>query len=375
MSTQKNSAEHILWMRDIGMDDVSKVGGKNASLGELIRIVVPQGVRVPEGFCVTADAYYYFLKQTGLDIFIAETLDGLDTRNLADLSRRGRNVRETIHTTPLPQDLEKEIIVAYQQMERQYGRNTDVAVRSSATAEDLPGASFAGEHETYLGIRGAKNVVTATVWAMASLFTDRAISYRADKGFAHTKVALSVGVQKMVRSDIGLPAGRQGASGVMFTVDTESGFRDLVLINATWGLGELIVQGQVTPDEYLVMKSKIGAVKSPIIGKTLGVKNKKMQYAPHKKGVIQTKIVRTTSAEQSTFVLNETEIVELARWGAIIEKHYSERLPAQAGAKTWTPMDMEWAKDGKTGELYIVQARPETVQAERDFSKLIEYKR
>ncbi|MDO8566941.1 MAG: phosphoenolpyruvate synthase [bacterium] len=358
---EKNSAEHILWMRDIGMDDVAQAGGKNASLGELIRTVVPQGVRVPEGFCVTASAYYYFLKQTGLDAFIAKTLDGLDTKNLADLSRRGMKVREAIHATPLPPDLENEITRAYEQMEKQYGRNTDVAVRSSATAEDLPGASFAGEHETYLGIRGAKNVVTATVWAMASLFTDRAISYRADKGFAHTKVALSVGVQKMVRSDT-------GASGVMFTVDTESGFRDLVLINATWGLGELIVQGHVTPDEYLVMKSKIGKVKSPIIEKKLGVKNKKMQYAAHKKGVIQTKIVKTTLAEQSTFVLSEAEIVELARWGAIIEKHYSER------AKTWTPMDMEWAKDGQTGELYIVQARPETVQAERDFSKLIEYK-
>ena len=357
MATQK----HIVWMRDIGMDDVAQVGGKNASLGELIRTVVPQGVRVPEGFCVTADAYYYFLNQTGLKGFIAKTLDGLDTRNLGDLSRRGKKVREAIHATPLPQDLENKIIRAYEQMEKQYGKNTDVAVRSSATAEDLPGASFAGEHETYLGIRGANDVVRAVVWAMASLFTDRAISYRADKGFAHTKVALSVGVQKMVRSDT-------GASGVMFTVDTESGFKDVVLINATWGLGELIVQGHVTPDEYLVMKSKIGKAKSPIIGKTLGVKNKKMQYALHKKGIIQTKTTKTTQKEQSSFVLNEKEIVELASWGAIIEKHYSER------AKTWTPMDMEWAKDGQTGELYIVQARPETIQARRDFSKLIEYK-
>ncbi|MEK7553961.1 MAG: PEP/pyruvate-binding domain-containing protein, partial [Patescibacteria group bacterium] len=224
MATQK----HIVWMRDIGMDDVAQVGGKNASLGELIRTVVPQGVRVPEGFCVTADAYYYFLNQTGLKGFVAKTLNGLDTRNLGDLSRRGKKVREAIHATPLPQDLENKIIRAYEQMEKQYGKNTDVAVRSSATAEDLPGASFAGEHETYLGIRGANDVVRAVVWAMASLFTDRAISYRADKGFAHTKVALSVGVQKMVRSDT-------GASGVMFTVDTESGFKDIVLINATWG--------------------------------------------------------------------------------------------------------------------------------------------
>ncbi len=348
-------------MKDVGMDDVAQVGGKNASLGELIKTVVPQGVRVPEGFCVTADAYYYFLNQTGLKGFIAKTLDGLDTRNLGDLSRRGKKVREAIHATPLPQDLENKIIRAYEQMEKQYGKNTDVAVRSSATAEDLPGASFAGEHETYLGIRGAKDVVQSVVWAMASLFTDRAISYRADKGFAHTKVALSVGVQKMVRSDT-------GASGVMFTVDTESGFKDIVLINATWGLGELIVQGHVTPDEYLVMKSKIDKVKNPIIEKKIGVKNKKMQYALHKKGIIQTKTVKTTKKEQESFVLNEEEIVELARWGAIIEKHYSER------SKTWTPMDMEWAKDGQTGELYIVQARPETIQARRDFSKLVEYK-
>ena len=367
-------------MRDIGMDDVAQVGGKNASLGELIRTVVPQGVRVPEGFCVTADAYYYFLTQPGLKGFIAKTLEGLNTRNLGDLSRRGKKIRDAIRRTPLPQDLENEIIRAYEKMEKQYGRNVDVAVRSSATAEDLPGASFAGEHETYLGIRGSHEVVTAVIWAMASLFTDRAISYRTDKGFANTKVALSVGVQKMVRSDTCLSAGRPGASGVMFTVDTESGFKDIVLINAVYGLGELIVQGQVTPDEYLVMKSKIGNVKSPVIGKTLGVKNKKMQYALHKKGVIQTKTIKTTKKEYESFGLNEKEIVELARWGAIIEKHYSERLPAmpahagQAGSKTWTPMDMEWARDGKTGELFIVQARPETIQARRDFSKLVEYK-
>ncbi|MDP2655733.1 MAG: phosphoenolpyruvate synthase [bacterium] len=352
---------HILWMDTIGMENVPQVGGKNASLGELIRTVVPQGVRVPKGFCVTAEAYYYFLKETGLDIFIAKTLDGLNTRNFKELSRCGKLVRDAIRKTSLPVDLEKIILDSYAQMEKEYGKNTDVAVRSSATAEDLPGASFAGEHETYLGIRGGKDVVTAVVWAMASLFTDRAISYRTDKGFAHTKVALSVGVQKMVRSDT-------GASGIMFTVDTESGFRDLVIINAVWGLGELIVQGHVTPDEFLVMKSKIGVAQSPIISKKLGVKNKKMLYAPGKIGIIKTKTVRTSPAEQTHFVLSDAEIETLAKWGAIIEKHYTER------AKTWTPMDMEWAKDGKTSELYVVQARPETIQARRDFSKLVEYK-
>ncbi|MCX6787094.1 MAG: phosphoenolpyruvate synthase, partial [Candidatus Kaiserbacteria bacterium] len=253
---------YILWMKDIGMENVPQVGGKNAALGELIRSIVPKGVRVPKGFCVTADAYYYFLKQTGLDVFIAKTLNKLDSKNFKELSRCGKLVRDAIRATPLPADLEKIISTSYAQMEREYGKNVDVAVRSSATAEDLPGASFAGEHETYLNIRGAKDVARATVWAMSSLFTDRAISYRADKGFAHTKVALSVGIQKMVRSDT-------GASGIMFTVDTESGFRDLVIINATWGLGELIVQGHVTPDEYLVMKSKLGKVKNPIISKTL----------------------------------------------------------------------------------------------------------
>ncbi|MBI2409637.1 phosphoenolpyruvate synthase [Candidatus Kaiserbacteria bacterium] len=364
--------KYILWMKDIGMDDVKQVGGKNASLGELIRAVVPKGVRVPQGFCVTADAYYYFLKTTGLDSFIEETLAGLDTKNLSELARRGKLIREKIRGAAVPLDLEKAILEAYGEMEKEYGRSVDVAVRSSATAEDLPGASFAGEHETYLGIRGGKEVVRATVWAMASLFTDRAISYRADKGFANTKVALSVGVQKMVRSD-------RGASGVMFTVDTESGFRDVVLINAVWGLGEMIVQGRVTPDEYLVLKSKIDKVPCPVIGKTLGVKTRKMIYAegkPRRKsdflrgqqGLKQTKVVSTSAAEQASFVLSEKEIEELARWGALIEEHYSER------AKTWTPMDMEWAKDGTTGELHIVQARPETVQAGRDFSKFIEYR-
>lgn len=343
------------------MENVAQVGGKNASLGELIRAVKPKGVRVPEGFCVTAAAYYHYLSQTGLDTFIEKTLKGLDTRDLRDLAKRGKLVRKTIMKTPLPSDLEKEVRNAYSQMEKQYGVETDVAVRSSATAEDLPGASFAGEHETYLGIRGGDAVVEAVIDAIASLFTDRAISYRADKGFAHTKVALSVGVQKMVRSD-------KGASGVMFSVDTETGFKDVVLINATWGLGELIVQGHVTPDEYLVRKSALSKVKSPIITKTIGDKTKKMVYATKGKGIHTTKTVWTTKQEQSRFVLSEAEIIELAGWGAAIEEHYSER------AKTWTPMDMEWAKDGITGELFIVQARPETIQARRDYTKLVEYR-
>lgn len=350
----------ILWFEEISMDNVAQVGGKNASLGELIRAVEPKGVRIPHGFAVTAAAYYHYLKETGLDTYIEKTLTGLDTKNLKDLAKRGKMVREKMRSTKLPKDLERVISEAYTKMETQYGKETDVAVRSSATAEDLPGASFAGEQETYLNIRGSKDVVRASIWTMASLFTDRAISYRADRGFDHMKVALSVGVQKMVRSD-------KGASGVMFTVDTESGFKDVVVVNATYGLGEMIVQGHVTPDEYLVSKSRIGAARSPIIWKKLGKNHSKMIYDTGKRDVEQTKIVKTPEADTKRFVLTNDEIITMATWGKTIEEHYSER------AKKWTPMDMEWAKDGLTGELFIVQARPETVQAGRDFTKLIEY--
>lgn len=354
---------YILWLKNISSKNLPEVGGKNASLGELITTVAPQGILVPGGFVVTAPAYRYFLKTTGLDTFIKKTLAGLDTKNLKDLALRGKLIRDTIHKTPLTKDLKDAIINAYTEMDREYGKQIDVAVRSSATAEDLPGASFAGEHETYLGVRGGDNVAKAVVWAFASLFTDRAISYRQDKGFAHTDVALSVGVQKMVRSD-------KGSAGVMFTVDTDTGFRDVVQISAAWGLGEIVVQGRVNPDEYLVFKSKIGVAPLPIIGKTLGAKEKKVVYVSAKKtqrGFKQTKTIPTTRKEQGCFVLTDREIVELARAGRLIEEHFS----AQTG--TWCPMDIEWAKDGETGKLYIVQARPETVQSVRDFSKIREY--
>jgi pyruvate,water dikinase len=252
------------------------------------------------------------------------------------------------------QDIER----AYAALEKRYGRNADVAVRSSATAEDLPGASFAGEHETYLGVRGAKAVVSASRDAMASLFTNRAISYRVDKKFDHFKVALSVGVQKMVRSD-------KGCSGVAFTLDTESGFRDVVLINGSWGLGEMVVQGKVTPDEYLVWKKglKTGAA-APIIDRRLGVKHQKMVYG----GAARTKVIATKRTEREMFVLSNREVLQLARWSVIIEDHYSKK------SGHWTPMDIEWAKDGTTGQLFIVQARPETIHAQRDYSKIKEYK-
>ncbi len=381
----------ILKFEEITIKDVPLVGGKNASLGEMIRYLAPQGVRIPSGFVVTAAAYRSFLKKSRipnpefqinpkskkikkkitLESFIKTTLKGLDTKDLKNLAERGRLVRETIKKTELPSDLKRAIANGYANLEKRYGKNADVAVRSSATAEDLPGASFAGEHDTYLNMRGVDEVIEAVRAAMASLFTDRAISYRVDKKFDHLKVALSVGVQKMVRSD-------KGASGVMFTVDTESGFRDLVIINGSWGLGEMIVQGEVTPDEFLVFKKNLEisihqphqhtSVLHPIISKKLGVKNRKMIYSEGR-GIKTTKIITTNEREKDTFVLSEKEALHLAEWGALIEKHYSEKN------KKWTPMDIEWAKDGKNGELYIVQARPETVQAGKDFSKIKEYNR
>ncbi|MGC9602838.1 MAG: phosphoenolpyruvate synthase [Minisyncoccia bacterium] len=354
------SKKHIVTFEEVGIQDVGSVGGKNASLGEMIQTLGAKGVPVPSGFIVTASAYFYFLESTGLDEFIRKTLKGLDTKNLKELQRRGKIVRTAILRTVFPQDLQDEIMRGYHDLEKRYGKNADVAVRSSATAEDLPGASFAGEQESYLGIRGAKEVLVAVRATMASLFTDRAISYRADRGFDHLKIALSAGVQKMVRSD-------RACSGVMFTVDTESGFRNIVLINGSWGLGEMIVKGEVTPDEFIVWKEGLTKnVVRPIIEKKLGVKLRKMIYH-HGKNIQQTKIISTTGKERNSFILTDDEVAKLARWGTIIEQHYTEHY------KKWTPMDMEWAKDGITNELFIVQARPETIQAGRDFSKVKEF--
>jgi pyruvate,water dikinase len=321
--------------------------------------LAPKGVKIPGGFITTATAYRDFMKEGKvgegiLGDFIKETLKGLDTHNLKELARRGDLIRKAVRQAEFPEELNRQIIKAYEEMEKEYGKNIDVAVRSSATAEDLPGASFAGEHETYLNIRGTKEVLEAVKSAMASLFTNRAISYRVDKGFDHFSVALSVGIQKMVRSDL-------SCSGVMFTVDTESGFKDLVVINGVWGLGEMIVQGEVTPDEFLVFK-KTGE----IIDKRLADKSRKMIYADGK-GIKKTKVVSVSDKERQGFVLSDAEIEKLSKWGILIEGHYSKLN------KKWTPMDMEWAKDGKTGELFIVQARPETIQALKDFSKIKEY--
>ncbi|MBI5220596.1 MAG: phosphoenolpyruvate synthase [Candidatus Liptonbacteria bacterium] len=355
------SKKLVIPLDKVTLRDVPSVGGKNASLGELLHDLAPQGVRIPGGFAVTAEAYRFFLQETGLDRTIRRTLKGLNVHDLADLARRGLSVREAIRGTELPKPLAQAIRRSYAQMERHYGRKVDVAVRSSATAEDLPGASFAGEHETFLNMRGAEEVLAAVRAAMASLFTNRAISYRVDKGFDHFKVALSVGVQKMVRSDL-------GCSGVMFTLDTESGFKDVVLINGAWGLGELIVQGEVTPDEFLVFKPTLADGRHALISKRLGVKNRKFVYNSNR-GLHSIKLAKTSPRELGTFVLTENEVLTLARWGAAIEKHYSAR------AKRWTPMDIEWAKDGRTGELFIVQARPETIHAGRDYAKVRQYTR
>jgi pyruvate,water dikinase len=347
-------------LSEVGIDNVAEVGGKNASLGEMIKNLTPKGVRVPGGFVVTAEAYRFFLRETKLDEFIKKTLQGLQTSNLADLAKRGDLIRRTIRKAVFPKELDEAIKTEYEKLEKERGKNLDVAVRSSATAEDLPGASFAGEHETYLGIRGVKSVQEATKAAMASLFTDRAISYRVDKGFDHFQVALSVGVEIMVHSG-------EGASGVMFTLDTESGFKDSIIINGSWGLGEMVVQGKVSPDEYLVAKKLLDKAPKPIIFKKLGEKADKMIYTKNMLGIRPLKVVKTTEKERHNFVLSDEEILTLAKWGKIIEDHYT----AKRGK--WTPMDTEWAKDGKTGELFIVQARPETIHAERDFSKIKEY--
>src|SRR3990167_6692691 len=283
-----NNKKFIVWMEEVGIEDVPLVGGKNASLGEMIKTLGAKGVSVPSGFIITAEGYRHFLRETGLEGKINETLKGLDTSKLKELARVGKKIREMIVKTEFPEDMKEEIEHAYGEMEARYGKNIDTAVRSSATAEDLPGASFAGEHDTYLGIRGTENIISAVKSAMASLFTERAISYRVDKGFDHFQVALSVGIQKMVRSD-------KGCSGAMFTLDTESGFKDIVLINGSWGLGEMVVQGKVTPNEFIVFKKTAKTFPNPIIFKQLGTKWKKMIYSnvSNKIAVAQTNVKQT----------------------------------------------------------------------------------
>ncbi len=340
----------ILWFDQIGIKDVPLVGGKNASLGEMYQHLVKEGVNVPNGFAITAAAYQHLLKEAGIEQAIREVLDGLDTHNISDLKKRGKKVRDIILKSPFPKDLEDAIIDAYRDMEKEYGPNVDVAVRSSATAEDLPDASFAGQQDTYLNIRGPEMLLDACHRCFASLFTDRAISYRTDKGFGHFDVYLSIAVQKMVRSD-------SASSGVMFTMDTESGFDKVVYITGAWGLGENVVQGAVNPDEFYVFKPTLKKGFRPIVSKKLGLKQKKMIYTDNPKCPVKNKA--TTKKEKNTYVLSDDELLTLAKWACIIEDHYKKA------------MDIEWAKDGDgkevgTGKLFIVQARPETVHSQRD---------
>ena len=341
--------KYVKWFEEVGTGDVALVGGKNASLGEMIRNLRERGVNVPSGFAVTAEAYKYVIEKAGLREKIRDTLVDLDTHDMENLSTRGRKLREMIENAPLPDDLEVEIRMAYREMEQRYGENVDVAVRSSATAEDLPTASFAGQQETYLNVRGEDQLLEMVMDCFASLFTDRAISYRVDKGFDHLSVYLSVGVQKMVRSDL-------ASAGVIFSIDPESGFGDAVYITGAFGLGENVVQGTVNPDQFYVFKPTLEKGFRPIVEKKLGTKGKKMVYK--EAGTEQKEVTRE---EQSRFVLSDDEVLTLGRWAVIIEEHYGR------------PMDIEWAKDGMTNELFIVQARPETVHSQKDFAGIETY--
>ncbi len=343
----------------LGMGDVDKVGGKNASLGEMFRKLGQRGVRVPDGFAVSADAYWHFIDSANLREKITEELAGLDVSDVDDLAARGRRVRDMILAANMPEDLIVAVKEAYADLSRKSKMRTcDVAVRSSATAEDLPGASFAGQQETFLNIHGERALVDAVRRCFASLFTNRAIVYREEKGFDHMKVALSVGVQKMVRSDL-------ASAGVMFTVDTETGFRDVVLINAAYGLGESVVQGQVNPDQYYIFKPPLKKNKRPIIGRDIGKKEIRIEYSMEGRSPIRT--VPVPDEDRRKYCLTDDEVLQLSKWGVVIEEYYSKHFGHDQ------PMDIEWAKDGRTGELFIVQARPETVQSERDPNVLEEY--
>ncbi|VXD10454.1 phosphoenolpyruvate synthase [Planktothrix paucivesiculata] len=356
VSQQKEQAL-ILWFDQVGIKDIGLVGGKNASLGEMIQQLQPKGINVPQGFAITAYAYWYFITYANLEQQLRQLFAKLDVEDLKNLRNCGQQARSLILNTLFPPKLETEILSAYQKLGDRYGQNTDVAVRSSATAEDLPDASFAGQQETYLNIKGGKALLNATRQCFASIFTDRAISYRALKGFDHLNIALSVGIQKMVRSDL-------ATSGVMFSIDTETGFKNAALITAAYGLGENVVQGTVNPDEYLVFKPTLREGFKPILEKRLGTKAIKMVYEMGQ----TTKNINVPISEQKKYALSDDEILKLAQWTVMIEDHYSQVR------QCYSPMDIEWAKDGLTGELFIVQARPETVQSQKTGRVLENYK-
>ncbi|ARV57967.1 phosphoenolpyruvate synthase [Nostocales cyanobacterium HT-58-2] len=354
--TQKTPSQNVkqqalvLPLDVVGIADIPLVGGKNASLGEMIQQLKSKGVRVPTGFATTAYAYRFFIQAAGLETKLREIFASLDVENVNNLRQCGKQARALMLQTPFPQELEKAIAQAYQDLCEQYGTDTDVAVRSSATAEDLPDASFAGQQETYLNVHGLQAVLQACHKCFTSIFTDRAISYRQIKGFDHFNIALSVGVQKMVRSDL-------ATSGVMFSIDTETGFKDAALITAAYGLGENVVQGAVNPDEYLVFKPTLKQGYRPILEKRPGTKEIKMVYDLG--GSKMTKNIPVAASDRAAFALKDEEILQLAHWACFIEEHYSQVRGV------YTPMDIEWAKDGIINELFIVQARPETVQSQK----------
>ncbi len=363
-----NQKKFVLWFSEIGIQDVPLVGGKNASLGEMYQKLHSKGIKIPNGFAITAYAYRYFLKYAGIEEEIKKILKNLNTSNLDNLMSRGREVREVIKHAEFPPDLTQAIYKAYDELAAGHGKegslNLDVAIRSSATAEDLPDASFAGQQDTYLNIRGKLSVLDACRKCFASLFTNRAISYRHDKGFGQFDVSLSIAVQKMVRSD-------SAYSGVIFSIDTETGFKDAVFITAAYGLGENVVQGVVNPDEYYVFKPTLKQGKKAIISRKAGDRDIKMVYSIEDDATV--KNVPTTLLERHRYVLEEDEILKLAEWACIIEDHYSEE------AGYFKPMDIEWAKDGDgvnvgTGELFIVQARPETIHSHKDKNSYENYR-
>jgi pyruvate,water dikinase len=346
---------YVLPFRDLDLGSIPEVGGKNASLGELLGQLEPKGIAIPDGFAVTASAFRLHLERSELAEFVYSTLDRLDVENVGELARVAGAIRERIRTAPLPSEVEAELLEAYARLSSQFGEQaTDVAVRSSATAEDLPTASFAGQQETYLNVRGGERLIEAVRACMASLFTDRAIVYRAERGFDHRQVALSVGVQKMVRSDL-------ASAGVIFTLDTESGYRDAVIITGAWGLGETVVQGRVNPDEFWVHKPTLALGFSPVVRRQLGDKALALVYAPDGTSVVEE---RLPEDRRRSPTLSDAEVLQLARWATTIEEHYS----LKAGRPT--PMDLEWAKDGPSGRLFIVQARPETVHSQKGPPKL-----
>jgi pyruvate,water dikinase len=357
--TASTQQRYIRWFEEVGIDDIPLVGGKNASLGELVRELASRGIKVPNGFAVTAKAYWDFIASAGLEGKFRGILADLDTGDAANLQQRGSALRQAVMSASLPDELKQEIAAAYRALSEAAGGQLDVAVRSSATAEDLPDASFAGQQETYLNVQGETALLENCKRCFASLFTDRAISYRQDKGFDHFKVGLSIGVQRMVRSDL-------AAAGVMFSIDTETGFSDVVLIEAAYGLGENVVQGAVSPDEYYVFKPTLKKGHRPILHKSLGTKEFKLVYDIG--GGKMVKNIPVSADDRLRFAISDDEVLRLAHWACLIEDHYSHKHGH------YMPMDMEWAKDGRSGELFIVQARPETVQSQKQFDTLEVYR-